>query len=93
MLKPMLIRPFDPSNFIDVRETPLTSNLRCFLLAPLLTNAGCALITKENIYFQPANDIVSTVSAKANKTIHKITMEREMLQLLEMIVKLCKAQM
>ena len=30
---------------------------------------------------------------KNNKTIHKITMEREMLQLLEMIVKLCKAQM
>ena len=65
MLKPMLIRPFDPSNFIDIREQPLTSNLRCNLLTPLLTNPGCALVTQQTIYFQPATDIVSSVAAKA----------------------------
>lgn len=65
MLKPMLIRPFDPSNFVDVREKPLTSNLRCFLLKPLLISPGCALVTEQHIYFQPANGIVSSVAAKA----------------------------
>lgn len=65
ILKPMLDRPFDPTNFVDVRERPQTSNLRCSLLTPLLSQPGCAIVTKERIYFQPAAGIMSAVAAKA----------------------------
>lgn len=65
MLRPMFVRPFDPSNFVHIRENPCTSNLRCFLLEPLVSKPGCVLVTKERLYFQPSDDIVSTVAPKA----------------------------
>ena len=54
IMKPMLDRPFDPSNLADVRERPLTSNLRCSLVTPLQSKPGCAIVTSERIYFQSA---------------------------------------
>eukprot|EP00980_Cylindrotheca_fusiformis_P009089 scaffold1965_cov110-Cylindrotheca_fusiformis.AAC.12 len=58
LLKPMLYRPFDPNNLFDVRERPLTSNLRCSLLTPLQQQRGCLVITRERIYFQPASGVL-----------------------------------
>eukprot|EP00978_Attheya_sp_CCMP212_P004626 scaffold10075_cov57-Attheya_sp.AAC.2 len=63
ILKPMLDRPFDPSNFVDVRERPLTANLRCSLISPLQSNQGCALVTTSRVYFQPAAGVVSSALA------------------------------
>ena len=58
LLRPMLDRPFDPNNLFDVRERPLTSNLRCTLLTPLQQQRGCLVITQERIYFQPAAGVL-----------------------------------
>ena len=59
IMKPMLDRPFDPSNLVDVRERPLTSNLRCSLVTPLQSKPGCAIVTSERIYFQPAVGVLN----------------------------------
>jgi factor associated with neutral sphingomyelinase activation len=59
IMKPMLDRPFDPSNLCDVRERPLTSNLRCSLVTPLQSKPGCAIVTSERIYFQPAVGVLN----------------------------------
>ena len=59
LLKPMLDRPFDPTNLLDVRERPLTSNIRCNLLSPLQSQPGCMVLTQERIYFQPALGVIS----------------------------------
>jgi factor associated with neutral sphingomyelinase activation len=59
LLKPMMDRPFDPTNLLDVRERPLTSNIRCNLLTPLQSQAGCMVLTQERIYFQPALGVIS----------------------------------
>lgn len=58
LLKPMLDRPFDPNNLYDVRERPLTSNLRCSLLTPLQQQRGCLVMTQERIYFQFAQGVL-----------------------------------
>jgi len=65
MLKPMLTHPFDASNFADIRESPLTTNLRCSLVTPLLKCHGRALATSAQIYFQPAESILGKDAAKA----------------------------
>ena len=58
---------FDASNFVDVREKTLTTNLRCSILTPLLSNPGCAIVTDSHIYFQPPSGIPgSGVTAKAS---------------------------
>jgi len=59
IMKPMLDRPFDPSNLVDVRERPLTSNLRCSLVTPLQSKPGCVIVTSERIYFQPAVGVLN----------------------------------
>lgn len=59
IMKPMLDRPFDPSNLVDVRERPLTSNLRCSLVSPLQSKPGCVIVTSERIYFQPAVGVLN----------------------------------
>ncbi|KAG7359797.1 Beige/BEACH domain containing protein [Nitzschia inconspicua] len=59
LLKPMMNRPFDPSNLLDVRERPLTSNIRCNLLTPLQSQPGCMVLTQERVYFQPALGVIS----------------------------------
>ena len=46
--------PLDPSNLVHINETPLTSNLRCVQISPLIHTPGCALLTKQHLYFQPA---------------------------------------
>lgn len=59
LLKPMMDRPFDPTNLLDVRERPLTSNIRCNLLTPLQSQPGCMVLTQERVYFQPALGVIS----------------------------------
>jgi factor associated with neutral sphingomyelinase activation len=59
IVQPTVDRPFDPSNFCDVRETPLTSNLRCRILTPLLSQPGCAIVTNTHVYHQPSSGIAS----------------------------------
>jgi factor associated with neutral sphingomyelinase activation len=59
LLKPMMDRPFDPINLLDVRERPLTSNIRCNLLTPLQSQPGCMVLTQERVYFQPALGVIS----------------------------------
>lgn len=63
------IVPFDASNFIDVREKAMTTNLRCFLLTPLLSTPGCLLVTDSYIYFQPSTTgIIASTATIANTT-------------------------
>ena len=50
-------RPFDPCNLCNVRETPLTPNLRCSILSPLQSLPGCAIVTNTHIYHQPFGGI------------------------------------
>jgi len=65
ILHPIHNRPFDPSNYIDARERPLTSNLRCSLKSPLLTKSGCCIVTRDYIYFQPASGVFTSTASKA----------------------------
>ncbi len=66
LLKPMLDRPFDPVNLLDVRERVLTSNIRCNLLTPLQAQPGCLVVTEERMYFQPALGVIGVeTTAKA----------------------------
>mmetsp|Transcript_30647 Transcript_30647/g.63966 ORF Transcript_30647/g.63966 Transcript_30647/m.63966 type:complete len:948 (+) Transcript_30647:63-2906(+) len=58
ILGPAMERPFDPTNFLHVRERPLTPNLRCSLKTPLLSQRGCAIVTDGNFYFQPIGSCV-----------------------------------
>ena len=63
LLKPMMDRPFCPTNFVDyVRERPLTSNLKCHQLLPLQHHPGCAVVTQERLYFQPALGVLQNQS-------------------------------
>jgi len=60
LLRPMYERPFDPTNFVDVRERPLlSSNLKCHIIQPLQKHPGCLVITHERIYFQPSHGVLS----------------------------------
>jgi factor associated with neutral sphingomyelinase activation len=66
------IIPFDASNFIDVREKALTTNLRCSKITPLLSTPGCLVVTSSYIYFQPcasgiisAHNTTTTIAPKA----------------------------
>jgi Beige/BEACH domain/PH domain associated with Beige/BEACH len=65
LIRPMVERPFDATNLVDIRERPLTSNLRCSLLTPLQNKPGCLVLTPERIYFQPA---VGGVSGAGGRT-------------------------
>jgi factor associated with neutral sphingomyelinase activation len=58
LVKPMLERPFDPSNLVDVREHVLSASLRCSILTPLQSRPGTLVLTEERIYFQQAKGIV-----------------------------------
>ena len=66
IIRPMLDRPFDPSNFSNVREKPSTTNLRCSIIYPLLSTHGCSIITDERIYFQPTSGIFTTTATRAS---------------------------
>lgn len=66
------IIPFDASNFIDVREKALTTNLRCSKITPLLSTPGCLVVTNAYIYFQPCTsaiispqNTIATIAPKA----------------------------
>ena len=65
LLRPMLDRPFDPTNLMDVRERSLTTNLRCSLLLPLQNKPGCVVLTDERLYFQPASGVLSLETPRA----------------------------
>jgi len=67
LLKPMLDRPFDPVNLLDVRERVLTSNIRCNFLTPLQEQPGCMVVTQERMYFQPSLGVISVeTTSQAN---------------------------
>jgi factor associated with neutral sphingomyelinase activation len=63
LLKPMMDRPFCPTNLVDVRERPLTSNLKCHQLLPLQIKPGCAVLTQERLYFQPAQGVLQSLES------------------------------
>lgn len=67
ILQPMLDVPFDPHNLLDIREVPLTPNLRaaCCELAPLQAQPGCSIVTDRHVYFQPASSVTSGVAEPA----------------------------
>ena len=69
IVRPMCDRPFDPLNFVHLKDVPLTSNLRAFILGPfpLVKKAGCVIVTKERLYFQPFQGVFvdSEIAAKA----------------------------
>ena len=65
LLKPMLDRPFDPDNLVDVREQVLTSSLRCSLLTPLESKSGVLVLTGDRVYFQPASGVLSATNTRA----------------------------
>jgi len=65
LMKTMHDRPFDPNNLIDVRETPRTGNMRCFLLAPLQEHPGCSIVTDRFLYFQPASGPLGSIAEPA----------------------------
>ena len=54
LMKPMLDRPFNILNLVDVREQILTTNLHCSITTPLQNRPGTLVLTNERIYFQPA---------------------------------------
>jgi len=68
LLKPMLDRPFDPANLMDVRERVLTPNIRCNLLTPLQAQPGCMVVTEERLYFQPALGVIGMETSSKAKT-------------------------
>ncbi len=70
LLQPMLDRPFDPNNLVDVlrEQQPLTSNLRCWQLTPLQSKPGCCILTVERLYFQPAMGVIA--DAADTKAVH-----------------------
>jgi len=69
IVRPMCDRPFDPLNFVHLKDVPLTSNLRAFILGPfpLVKKAGCVIVTKERLYFQPFQGVFvdSEIAARA----------------------------
>ena len=65
LLKPMFDRTFDPTNMVDIRERPISSNMRCQLLTPLQSQAGCLLLTEKRLYFQPSSGVLSLEPQKA----------------------------
>lgn len=65
LIRPMLDRPFSSNHFVDVREQPLASNLRCNLLTPLQSKPGVLVVTAERIYFQPAVGVLTATETRA----------------------------
>lgn len=55
-------KSFDPSNFIDLHEQPLTDNLTCSIITPLIASPGCVVVTNDRIYFQAAKGSVVETS-------------------------------
>jgi factor associated with neutral sphingomyelinase activation len=54
LLQPMMDRPFNINNLVDVREQVLSTHLRCQSLKPLQVQPGVLVVTVDRIYFQPA---------------------------------------
>lgn len=72
IVRPMCDRPFDPLNFVHLKDVPLTSNLRAFILGPfpLVKKKGCVIVTKERLYFQPFQGVfVDSEIAAATKAL------------------------
>mmetsp|Transcript_16549 Transcript_16549/g.31348 ORF Transcript_16549/g.31348 Transcript_16549/m.31348 type:complete len:1241 (-) Transcript_16549:660-4382(-) len=65
VIEPMCDQPFDASNFRHLNETPMTVNLRAFLLGPfpLVKKAGCVIVTDQRLYFQPFSGVYSEMMA------------------------------
>lgn len=76
LLQPMHNRPFDPSNFLDGREVPLTAHLRCNLLQPLQCQPGCVVLTEERFYFQPAAGVLNSSMAQSWLQSHLVATAR-----------------
>ena len=58
----ILNKPFDPSNIIHLHEQPLTDNLSCSIISPLIVTPGCIVVTNDRIYFQAAKGSVFETS-------------------------------
>lgn len=71
LLKPMLDRPFDQNNFVDVREQALTPNLRCNILSPLQSQAGTLVLSSDRIYFQQALGVVVGTETRADSWLQR----------------------
>ena len=71
MIKPMLDRPFDSDNLVDVREQVLTSNLRCSVLTPLQSKPGILVMTVDRIYFQAATGVLSATDTRAENWLQR----------------------
>lgn len=69
LIKPMLDRPFNPDNFVDVREQALTAHLPCQILTPLQTQVGTLVLTMERIYFQPAAGVLDNDDTTTTRAI------------------------
>lgn len=72
LLKSLQDRPFDSNNLLDVRESVMTTSLRCSVLTPLQAKPGVLVVTSERIYFQAvAGDVqtwwLSDVAATARR--------------------------
>jgi len=65
LLRPLYDKPFDPANYLSMREQPKTANFRTYLLSPLLSKPGCTIVTDQCLYFQPFNGVFSSVATKA----------------------------
>lgn len=75
LLQPMLDRPFDLGNLVDIQEKPLTPNIRCQILRPLQAQPGVLIVTAERVYFQPASGVLNNVS----ETVTTHWLQREIL--------------
>jgi len=71
LIKPMLDRPFDPANLVDIREQALTGHLRCSVLTPLQSKPGTLVLTVERLYFQPATGILVATNTKADSWLQR----------------------
>jgi len=71
LIKPMLDRPFDPANLVDVREQALTGHLRCSLLTPLQSKPGTLVLTAERLYFQPATGVLLANTTRADSWLQR----------------------
>jgi len=71
MINPMLDRPFDPANLVDVREQALTGNLRCNVLTPLQSKPGTMVLTVERLYFQPATGVLMATNTRSDSWLQR----------------------
>lgn len=71
LIKPMLDRPFDASNLVDIREQALTTSLRCAVLTPLQSRPGTLVVTVERLYFQPATGVLAATNPRADSWLQR----------------------